>query len=68
MIDKNSEWLMIWCEKMIGKYGHPHEGVDWCRKLAYHMGEEGNESPSDDAIAEAKRWLESNPEREATDA
>jgi len=41
---------------MVAKYGQPETGVDWCRKLAYHMNEAGNDSPSDDAITIAKEW------------
>ena len=61
-LTNNTTWLMAWCDRMIAKYGHPNEGVDWCRKLAYHMGEAGNDSPSDDAIRVAQEWEENNPE------
>lgn len=54
----NTAWLIAWDVRMVAKFGHPTEGVDWCRKLAYYMGEAGNNSPSDKAIQEAKRWEE----------
>jgi len=49
---------------MIAKYGHPKGGIDWCRKLANFVGETGNDSPSEVAIAEAKKWEAKNPEEE----
>ena len=52
----NTNWLMDWNDRMIKKYGHPKIGYDWCRKLAYSVGEAGNESPSDYAILVAKKW------------
>ena len=58
----NTEWLMGWHDRMFDKYGHPKEGTDWCRKLAYYMGEEGNDSPSNAAITIAKVWENHNPE------
>ena len=64
MIDPNSQWLIDWCDRMIAKYGHPKSGVDWCRKLAYFMGEAGNDSPSNEAIIVAMEWEDKNPEEE----
>ena len=57
-----TEWLMAWCDRMIEKNGHPKNGIDWCRKLAYFMGETGNDNPSVEAIELAKRWESNNPE------
>jgi hypothetical protein len=45
---------------MVKKYGHPMNDKDWCRKLAYSLGEEGNDSPSGTAIQRAMEW-EINP-------
>ncbi len=56
MISKNSQWLMEWADRMFEKYGPPKTDVDWCRKLAYHMDEAGNDSPSTEAIDMAKQW------------
>ena len=61
MRHRNTEWLMAWADRMVAKFGHPTEGVDWCRKLAYYMREEGNDSPSDEAIKVAKRWEKKKP-------
>lgn len=61
-MNPNTIWLMSWYDRMVAKYGHPRDGVDWCRKLAYYMGEEGNANPSDDAIIVAQSWEERNPE------
>lgn len=57
----NTKWLIDWCDRMIAKFGHPKDDFDWCRKLAYHMGEEGNDHPSEEAIKVAKRWEEKKP-------
>jgi len=62
-LHSNTIWLINWNDKMIAKYGHPETGYDWCRKLAYYMGEEGNDIPSPDAIAIAKKWLENGPSK-----
>lgn len=56
IIHPNTQWLMDWGDRMIKKFGHPEIGYDWCRKLAYSIGEEGNDHPSDYAIAVAKKW------------
>ena len=61
-IDKKTTWLMQWADRMSTKYGQPQSGYDWCRKLAYAMGEQGQDSPSEDAIARAKIWEEIPPE------
>jgi hypothetical protein len=58
----NSEWLIKWCDRMITKYGHPTYDFDWCRKLAYHMGEAGNDNPSYEAMKVAEEWEENNPD------
>jgi hypothetical protein len=63
-IDYNSVWLMSWYDRMVEKYGHPRDGDDWCRKLAYYVGEAGNESPSEEAIHVAYGWELNNPEGE----
>lgn len=52
----NTIWLMDWADRMFKKYGHPIEGYDWCRKLAYHVGEAGNDHPSNEAIKIAEQW------------
>jgi len=49
---KNSKWLLDWAYRMHSKT----DGFDFCRKLAYFMGEAGNDHPSDAAIEEAKLW------------
>ena len=59
---RNSEWLMDWCDRMIAKYGQPKEGIDWCRKLAYAVGEEGEDHPSNHALSIAEEWENNNPE------
>ena len=56
MIDEKSQWLIDWCDRMVAKYGQPLDDMDWCRKLAYYMGEQGNDSPSIEAIEQAKVW------------
>jgi hypothetical protein len=58
----NTQILMDWCDRMVAKYGQPKEGCDWCRKLAYAVGEAGNDSPSDYAILIAMEWEKHNPE------
>lgn len=63
-MDRRSEWLMAWGDRMVEKYGHPKGGIDWCRKLANFMGEAGNDDPSDSAIREAQKWERKNPEEE----
>ena len=55
-MDDNTRWIMSWADRMYEKYGHPKTGYDWCRKLAYAVGEEGNDSPSFRAIELAKKW------------
>ena len=62
VMTKNTEWLMSWGDRMYKKHGHPPNDFDWCRKLAYHMGEAGNDSPSDSAILEAMKWEKEPPE------
>ena len=52
----NTKWLMDWCDRMTEKHGNPDADNDWCRKLAYHMGEEGNDYPSNKAIKIAEQW------------
>ncbi len=41
---------------MIKKFGQPKTGFDWCRKLAYSVGEAGNDNPSNSAINVAETW------------
>ena len=60
MLHINTKWLLGWSDRMFQKYSHPTDDYDWCRKLAYYMGEEGNDYPSDEAIKTASRW-EQNP-------
>lgn len=55
----NTKRLMDWGDRMIKKFGHPKTGYDWCRKLAYSVGEEGNDYPSNYAITIAKKWEKS---------
>lgn len=55
-MNRNTLWLISWADRMFKKWGHPETGYDWCRKLAYHVGEAGNDSPSDDAIKVAQKW------------
>ncbi len=47
---------------MTNKFGQPKNDYDWCRKLAYFTGEEGNDHPSDYALAIARNWERINPE------
>lgn len=54
--EERTEWLMSWYDRMVSKYGHPNEGVDWCRKLAYYMAEAGNDHPSEEALDVAHNW------------
>jgi len=63
-MNRNTEWLMGWHDRMFEKYGHPKGGIDWCRKLANFMDELGNDDPSDAAIKEAMKWEAENPEKE----
>jgi len=51
----NTIWLMAWNDRMVAKYGNP-PGEDWCRKLAYFMGEAGNDHPSNEALRVARIW------------
>ena len=55
-MEVNTKWLMNWNDRMLKKYGHPKTGYDWCRKLAYSIGEEGEYAPSNYAIEVAKKW------------
>lgn len=55
-LHQNSVWLMNWADRMIAKYGQPKTGLEWCRKLAYSVGEAGQDHPSDDAIRTAIEW------------
>ena len=57
-------WLMNWADRMVKKYGQPKEGYDWCRKLAYFMGEAGNYAPSQKALEVARFWELKNPEED----
>ena len=52
----NTKWLIGWADRMNKKFGPPKTGYDWCRKLAYSVGEEGEDHPSDYAISVAKKW------------
>lgn len=52
----NTKWIMSWADRMNEKFGPPEYGYDWCRKLAYKIGEQGNDHPSDNAISKAKEW------------
>ena len=56
-LDHNSEWLIAWWNRIApivnGTWGLR---LDLCQDLARRMGELGNDSPSDAAIEEAKRW------------
>lgn len=52
----NTQWLINWADRMNAKWGPPETGYDWCRKLAYFVGEEGQDHPSDFAIEAAKKW------------
>lgn len=60
----NTLWLMEWGDRMYKMYGHPDSGMDWCRKLAYFVGEEGNDYPSVGAIAVAERWEKTPPQED----
>lgn len=53
---ENTIWLIRWHDRMVEKYGKPDSNEDWCRKLAYTVGEEGNDHPSYHAVAVAKEW------------
>ena len=57
----NTLWLMSWNNRMVAKYGQPNTNEDWCRKLAYYMGEEGNDVPSNAAIEIARKWEIAKP-------
>ena len=57
----NTIWLMAWADRMTAKHGNPDSDNDWCRKLAYHVGEAGNDHPSNNAIAVAKQWEAEKP-------
>ena len=59
-MDPKSIWLMGWHDRMVEKHGHPDK-QDWCRKLAYYMGEEGNDAPSEAAIVVAQLWEQELP-------
>ena len=61
ILHPNTKWLMDWCDRMTAKHGHPDSDNDWCRKLAYHVGEEGNDYPSNDAIKVAQKWEVKRP-------
>jgi len=58
-IHPNTRWLMDWNTRMFQKWGNPPSGYDWCRELAYHVGEQGNDYPSNDAIHVAEEWEDS---------
>ena len=47
---------MNWADRMQEIYGDCPDDFDWIRKLAYHMGEEGNDYPSDNALNIARQW------------
>jgi len=49
-------WVLHWADRMYEKYGESPSHFDWIRRLAYLMGEEGNQIPSKEAIEVAKRW------------
>lgn len=55
-MNDNTRWLLGWADRMVKKFGQPKSGYDWCRKLAYSVEEEGSDSPSDYAIAVARKW------------
>jgi hypothetical protein len=46
---------MAWGDRMLELHGHPKSG-DWCRALAYAVGEAGNDYPSDNALLKAQEW------------
>ena len=52
----NTKWIMDWADRMYAKFGLPKTGMDWCRKLAYSVGEGGEDHPSNYAISVAKKW------------
>lgn len=56
ILHPNTIWLISWADRMVDKYGQPEEGIDWCRKLAIYMEEEGNDYPSNNALEVARRW------------
>ena len=53
---ENTKWVMDWADRMVERFGQPHDDFDWCRRLAYHMGEEGDDHPSVSAINVAHIW------------
>lgn len=53
---RNTVWLMNWDDRMVKKYGQPLSQKDWCTKLAYSVGEEGNDYPSNHALSIAEEW------------
>jgi hypothetical protein len=53
---EDTKWLINWADRMHGKFGPPESGYDWCRKLAYAIGEAGNDHPSPEAVALAVKW------------
>ena len=57
---ENTKWVMDWADRMVKRFGQPYDDFDWCRRLAYAMGEEGFDIPSNMAINIAKDW-EKNP-------
>lgn len=58
----NTKYLMRWNNRMLKKFGQPETGIDWCRKLAYSVGEAGKDNPSDSAINIAETWERMTPE------
>jgi hypothetical protein len=52
----NTKWLIEWADRMNEKFGPPRVGLDWCRKLAYKIGEQGMDHPSNKAIRVAEYW------------
>lgn len=61
-MNPNTKWLMNWNDRMIVKFGQPKAGIDWCRKLAYSVGEAGNDNPSNYATNVAETWERMTPE------
>lgn len=57
----NSEWLIAWIYRMLAKYGQAKQHHDWAQELAYAVGEEGNDYPSDHAIRVAVAWERDGP-------
>ena len=53
---ENTRFVMKWADRMYKKFGNPEDGYDWCRKLAYSVGEAGNDHPSPEAIKLAVKW------------